>query len=182
MGVALSLSIAVNALQVFEIRSAYASLRRAGTVRPEREIVGTHAAPLEVHDLLGRSLTLPPGEPGRTTVIYVFSPRCGWCKRNLANMKALLKGAGPRYNFLPISVDGAGLQQYWTEAGLSGDVYADPSPGTRDAYGLAGTPQTIVIGSDGVVAKDWKGAYTGGLQAEVSSWLDVQLPGLTTVK
>jgi hypothetical protein len=94
-------------------------------------------------------------------------------------MKALMKAAGSRYDFFPISLTEAGLQQYWSGVGLVGTVYATPSPYTKDAYGLGATPQTIVVGSDGLVAKNWKGACTGRLLTEVSALLDVQLPGVS---
>jgi hypothetical protein len=178
LGVALCLSVTVNVLQVVEIRSVNSSLRRARAGHREREIVGTRARSLSVHDLAGRPITLPVAAPGKMTVVYVFSPRCGWCRRNLANLRALIGASGSKYDFLPISLNEAGLQKYWSEAGLAGPVYANPSRDTQDAYGLGATPQTIVVGSDGRVARNWKGAYTGRLLTEVSELLDVQLPGL----
>jgi peroxiredoxin len=188
----LLLSIAVNAVQVVEVRSltgpletcvaalGSGSANRVASVRSRAPtIVGSRAPALEVKDLAGKPVTLDVARPGKTAVLYLFSPGCGWCRRNLPNMRALMTAAGRRFSFVPISLDAEGVSAYWARIGAHGVVYTEPSPATRSAYGFTGTPQTIVIGPDGKIIKDWSGAYTGQLSSEVSSALGVRLPGLS---
>jgi hypothetical protein len=93
-------------------------------------------------------------------------------------MNALIRAAGPKYDFVPISLTESGVPEFWSKAGAATAVYVTPFPETRQAFGLGATPQTIVLGSDGVILKNWRGAYTGSLLHEVDSVLSVQLPGL----
>jgi hypothetical protein len=93
-------------------------------------------------------------------------------------MRALMAAAGKRFDFVPISLGAAGVSAYWAGIGARGAVYTAPSTATRSAYGLGGTPQTIVIGPDGKIVNNWSGAYTGDALAQVSSTLGVKLPGL----
>ncbi len=179
----LGLSVAGNVLQVLEIRSFQEPLRRCAALSRAgfdegKLAVGTRAPSFKVHDLSGRPITLPIARPGKLGVAYVFTPQCVWCRRNLPNMKALMGAAGPKYDFLSVSLTDIGVQEFLSGAGLRGPAYVVPSFEAQKAYGLGGTPQTIVVRSDGVIVKNWKGAYTGRLLQEVSSTLDVQLPGL----
>jgi len=179
----LALSVTINALQVLKIRSMQEPLQRCadmvfGRTAPPQSNVGVPAPPLKLHDLAGKAVELSASRPGKMTVLYLFSPQCGWCRRNGPNMKALAKGAGGRYDFVPISLTPDGVTEYVAELGIAGTVYTDPTPETRNAYGLGSTPQTIVVDSNGRIAKNWPGAYTGKLLLEVSSALDVKLPGL----
>jgi hypothetical protein len=131
-----------------------------------------------MQNLAGKPVTLDVGKSAKTTVLYVFSPHCVWCKRNLPNMRALMAAAGKRFDFVPISLDADGVSAYWAGIGARGAVYTEPSTASRSAYGFGGTPQTIVIGPDGKIVSDWSGAYTGPVLSEVSSTLGVKLPGL----
>lgn len=86
--------------------------------------------------------------------------------------------AGPKYDFLAVSLTDIGVEEFLSGAGSRGSAYVLPSFEAHNAYGLGATPQTIVVRPDGVIVKNWKGAYTGRLLEEVSSTLGVQLPGL----
>ena len=61
---------------------------------------------------------------------------------------------------------------------LSFPVYSALSPETIKALGLGGTPQTIVVSTDGKVIKNWMGAYTETIQPEVETFFGVRLPGV----
>lgn len=179
----LLMSVTANVLQVLKIRSMQEPLHRCAEMVFHRGAmphsnVGAPAAALKVHDLAGKPVELNVARSGKFTVLYVFSPQCGWCRRNSPNMKALMQGAGPRYDFVPISLTSDGVAEYMAKLGVSGAVYVDPAVETRNAYGFGSTPQTIIVGSDGKIAKDWPGAYQGTLLADVSSTLGVHLPGV----
>lgn len=141
-------------------------------------LVGMLAPPLKMHDLVSKPVEVSAGRSGKMTVLYVFSPECGWCKRNAANMRALVKGAGPKYDVVPISLISDGVGAYVSALGVTGAVYADPTAETRIAYGMGSTPQTIVVGTEGKIVKNWPGAYIGGQLDEISAVLGVPLPGV----
>ncbi|HSE16180.1 MAG TPA: TlpA disulfide reductase family protein [Pyrinomonadaceae bacterium] len=113
------------------------------------------------------------------TVLYVFTPPCGWCTRNLPAAKALAENVKGRYRVLGLSLSSEGLQKYLSDSGLSFPVYADISVSTRTAYHLGGTPDTIVVSSDGKVMKHWQGAYVGATKKEVESYFNVTLPSIS---
>ena len=140
--------------------------------------MGEAASALEVHDLAGKQVSVSAIHPGKLTVLYSFSPHCVWCKRNARNMQAIMQAAGRQFEFVPISLDAAGSAEFLAGLGFHGSAYTDPSEATRRAYGLGSTPETIVVGPDGKIVKDWKGAYKGGVASEVSSTLGVRLPGV----
>ena len=110
------------------------------------------------------------------TVLYVFTPPCGWCTRNLPAAKALAESVKGRYRVLGLSLSSDGLQKYLSDSGLSFPVYADISMSTRSAYHLGGTPDTIVVSSDGTVMKHWQGAYVGSTKKAMESYFNVTLP------
>jgi peroxiredoxin len=181
----LLLSLAVNVSQVFKIRSMQAPLDRCiawlrnGTSTEARAIeVGAQAPPLGAHSLSGEAVSIDVARPGKATVLYVFSPSCMWCKRNTENMRALAAAAGHGFDFVPISLAAAGVQEYLSRNGVKCPAYVDPSNASRKAYGFGGTPETLVIGKDGKVLKKWEGAYSPKVASEVASVLGVKLPGL----
>ena len=110
------------------------------------------------------------------TVLYVFTPPCGWCTRNLPAAKALAENIKGRYRVLGLSLSSDGLQKYVSDSGLQFPIYADISISTRSAYRLGGTPDTLVVSSDGKVMKHWQGAYVGSTKNEVEAYFNVTLP------
>lgn len=126
----------------------------------------------------GDETTIDVRRPGELTVIYWFSPTCGWCKRNSANMRALANASGKVFDFVPLSATAEGVAQSFHDNGVQVLAYAEPAEASLAAYGLSGTLQTIVVGADGKVAYSWIGAYREPLASEISSVLGVHLPGL----
>ena len=191
LSVLLLLSVVINVALVGQVRSLAGPLNSClavlrfgpGNDGPSKTAasaprVGAAVPPLKAHDLGGHEVTLDVARPGKNTVLYVFSPHCVWCKRNAPNMRALTEAAGKRFDFVPISLDAAGVTEFLSSAGIHSASYADPSQSTRTAYGMGATPETIVVGPDGRIIKDWKGAYRAEVASEVSSVLGVRLPGL----
>jgi peroxiredoxin len=115
---------------------------------------------------------------GEKTVLYVFTPTCPWCKRNVPNIKRLVEAKGSEYRFLGISLDEKDLSSYVAQYELAFPVYANLSRQTREAYRLGGVPQTLVISEHGTVMQNWSGAYANDQQGEVEKFFGVTLPGL----
>ena len=110
------------------------------------------------------------------TLLYVFTPPCAWCTRNLPAVKTLAENLKGRYRVLGLSLSADGLQKYVTDSGLEFPVYGDVSADTRSAYHLGGTPDTILVSTDGRVMKHCPGAYVGSTKADIESYFNAHLP------
>lgn len=117
-------------------------------------------------------------DDGRWSVLYVMSPTCAWCARNLSNIRELASAAGAKFRFVGVSTTAAKLDEYLKSTSVPFPVLAVDASRIPDGLSLTATPQTIVIGPDGRVGKVWMGALQGSAQAEVESFFKVRLPGL----
>ena len=168
----LMLSLTINVFQ------AYTSAQRPSPELPQIAIGD------QIPEVLGTS---PDGAPVsirfvdslRPTVIYVLSPNCIWCQRNLANIQHLSSEKGAEYRFVGLSLTEDGWDQHVRDANYSGiEVYvADRA--SVDELRLGITPQTLVLDRDGTVVRNWLGAFSDDTGADVASYFGVDLPGLT---
>lgn len=111
------------------------------------------------------------------SVLYALSPTCRWCERNHDNIIALATAASSRYRFVGISDDNNGLlEQYLHDYPLPFDVFVANFSGIK---GLDGTPQTVVIGPDGVVTHAFAGVLMGHMLSYAEYVFDARLPGVT---
>ena len=94
-------------------------------------------------------------------------------------MKTLANNLKGTYRFATISLSEDKLQEYIAEQDFQFPVYAGRTPKTVMAYKLGGTPQTMVLSSDGRVQKNWMGAYAGETKSEIESYFNIQLPDIT---
>jgi len=111
------------------------------------------------------------------TVLYVFTPDCDWCERNLPNIKSLDEQLKNRYRLIGVSLDGKQLDQYIRRNEINFAVYHSPSDTTRLSYDFVATPTTLII-SEGRVVRIWKGAYGAERRAEVEEFFEIKLPGV----
>lgn len=140
--------------------------------------VGTAVPPIPAKRFSGQAEVISYQGTSLPTVLYIFTPPCSWCARNMDNLKTLLDKESSEYRFIALSLSDEGLAQYVTKNGLNLPVYAGLSTETRKAYKLGGTPQTIVISPEGKVLEDWVGAYVGDQKSQVEAFFHVSLPGL----
>ncbi|MGB6133006.1 MAG: TlpA disulfide reductase family protein [Acidobacteriaceae bacterium] len=115
------------------------------------------------------------------TVIYVFSPLCPWCKRNEANVRALVAGARSRYRIVGLSTIATNLKQYIADGRAPFPVYVMKSPDQMRQLGVIGTPETLVIGSGARVEKVWSGAYLEPAKEQIEEYFHLTLPGISNV-
>jgi peroxiredoxin len=140
---------------------------------------GTLAPSFEAVDLRGQAQLITYDKQGsRSTVLYVFTPPCPWCARNMDNIEALADKAGTQYRFVALSLSAEGLADYVSTNEFKLAVYSGLSPETVKTYKLGSTPQTIVISPEGKVLQNWIGAYTGDQKSQVEAFFHVTLPGL----
>jgi peroxiredoxin len=126
----------------------------------------------------GRTDTVRYDGVDRPTVLYVFSPSCVWCERNLPNVKALVQQRGKAYRFVGLSLSAEGLAEHARAQGLPFPIYSNLSAETIRQYGLGVTPQTIVVSPEGRVLQTWRGAYGGPTLKAVERYFEATLPGL----
>jgi len=176
----LALLLASLALNVY-LGWYAASLKNASRVQPgSSELVpGTVVQPITVSDLNGKQERLFFNDVGKPTVLYVMSPTCKWCERNMQNIKMLSGPRGEAFRFIGLSLSGENLKEYVDSNHFTFPIYKDPSAGSVRALRLVNTPQTIVISPEGRVLKNWVGAYGEQLRPEVEAFFGVKLPGLT---
>lgn len=111
----------------------------------------------------------------RPTVIYMFSPTCSWCEKNLQNIQLLSAQAGKHYRFIGISTSSRDLRQYLAKNPLVFPVYAISSGADLKTIDFRGTPQTIVLSPYGVVEHNWQGAYIGWTAQAIQQYFSVNL-------
>jgi peroxiredoxin len=168
-------SLALNVVQARRVQQCL--LGEAAPERTARLAIGSTVPALIGAALDGRDVELTLGG-GAATVLYIFTPTCSWCTRNIDNVRALALAATDRQQrFIGISLSTAGLQEYVREHGFEFQILA-LSPASRGALKLGGTPQMLVVGSDGHLLKNWSGAPQGALQAEIEAFFGIRLPGL----
>lgn len=140
--------------------------------------LGESVPPIEGKDLEGRPAMITYDGGDRPTILYVFSPQCGWCERNSQNINSLAKQLGDRYRLIGLSLSSKDLKEYAGAHGIEFPVYTDLPFSVTSVYKLSGTPETIIISPEGRVVQAWPGAYTGQFQREVENFFNVSLPGL----
>jgi hypothetical protein len=121
----------------------------------------------------GRSVRIQPAQHGQATLLYVFTPQCGWCSRNQESLAALAAGTRSSHRLVALSLTADGGRD-----GLPPDfeVYVNPSPEAVVLYDLTATPTTLVVSPEGRILRTWRGAYVGGLKAEIEKFFSVNLP------
>lgn len=147
--------------------------------RPVELMKGAIVQPITVSDLYGKQQSISFTDGGKPTVLYVLSPTCKWCERNMQNVKALTDLGGGNFRFIGLSLGEESLDEYVAANHFTFPIYKNPTPETIRALGLESTPQTIIISPDGRVLRSWVGAYGESLRPEVEAYFGIKLPGLT---
>jgi thioredoxin-related protein len=171
----LGFSLALNVFLGWKIQSLNSYIQSKS--RHSKILAGTTVSEITALGLDGESKLIAWNVAEQPTVLYVFSPTCVWCDRNLNNVKALKNGIGQSHRFIGISLSDSGLSEYLRSHQLDFPVYKQPSKEAIKQLDLGGTPQTIVISSQGKVLKNWVGAY-GSTKPEIETYFGVQLPGV----
>jgi peroxiredoxin len=167
----LGLSITVNVLLASRL------LRAQQPTAPKLN-VGAMAQPFVGQSVDGNVVRVDY-QSAMPTILYYFSPSCGWCERNWANVRALTQQTRGRFRFVGISTTAVSAE-FLRERHLDFEVAANLSPAVASSYGLGGTPQTILVSADAQVLQNWVGAYVGTQARDVESYFGLRLPGLVS--
>jgi hypothetical protein len=162
------------ARKINALRQVEANLKAVGNLQP-----GETVSALEAKTLDGQSVSFPYGASELPIVIYVLSPACKWCEKNQRSVEMLANSTSNKYRFVALSLTSNNLKQYLEEKNVSFPVYTELPLTTYSTYKLGnGTPQTIVVSSEGKVLKNWQGAYSDDLKREVEEYFNIELPGI----
>ncbi len=144
--------------------------------------VGAIVPPLHGFDIKGKKLTSEYGHDPRKTLLFVLSPDCGVCTRNWPNWQAMIKALDEEsYRLVFANLTGELTADYIALYGFAKfPVFAELDPQSKIDYTLRFTPQTVLIASDGTVAKVWTGMLNldDERRSEIEQTLDVKLPAL----
>lgn len=173
----LVISVALNVMLAVKIRRVTA-VQNAARTQHELEI-GVTVPPISAQRFGGTRETITYADNDRPTVLYIFTPQCKWCARNVDNLRTLIDQRGKDYRFIGISLSQEGLEEYLSIQTLPFPVYIDIPKESGDAYKMGGTPQTVVVSSQGQVLQNWVGAYVGDQKSQVEAYFKVTLPGVS---
>jgi peroxiredoxin len=177
LSILLVCSVALNLLFIKQVDRYRKTI---ALIKQERQLLeGELVPPIYAKKLDGQNEVLDYSEGSFPTILYVFSPNCGWCDRNLDNISSLAKKINSNHRIIGLSLSNNRLKEYLASNQFTFPVYTDISADTLRSYKLGGTPQTLVISSKGNVIKCWTGAYVGSLQNEIERYFDVNLPGVS---
>ncbi len=169
-------SLGINLLLVRRVGSLK---NHVMTIRSESRLNAGDKVPLiTAKDPQGRVVVFDYRVNKLPTVVFVITPTCKWCTKNIMNMRTLVAKASDRFQFVGFSLSSNKLYEYVTQNKLDFPMYTDLPLISASEYKLGGTPQTIVVSSGGEVLKVWTGAFAEEMQKEVEEYFGVSLPGL----
>src|SRR5258708_28757837 len=145
-------SVSLNVLLAYRLRSL-GQVQAAKIADPLLK-VGSTVPPIAAVGLDGKEEVISSQDTDKDTVLYIFTPPCSWCARNLDNFKTLIDKESGQYRIIRLSLSKEGLVQYAAKNGLDLPIYSGLSMATRLAYRLSGTPETIVVSHEGRVLHD----------------------------
>jgi peroxiredoxin len=116
---------------------------------------------------------------GKSTVLYIFTPTCIWCKKNAKNILFLNQTRRREYEFLGLSLTDSGLSDYLKKSvHIENNYYIEEGPKSLFSMSIGETPTTIVVSNQGVIEQMWRGAYIGTTKKSVESVFHLNLPGI----
>lgn len=170
----LGCSLALNVYLGVSLRG-----KRSGPAPAKPLPAGTQLKSLQGTTLDGAPFTLAPGRDSRDLALYIFSTACGWCEKNLNNIRTLASRVSNKYRIVGVSTGPAdGLQAYARAKGLNFEIVLGVSKEQQIEYQMSGTPHIMVLSRDAKLKKVLSGALTGALKEDAERFFGLSLPGL----
>ncbi len=94
----------------------------------------------------------------------------------MPNWQALISAKGQSFRFIAVSLSAPDLKHYLEANKLALPAVLPFFEKNPILSGVTATPQTIVVGPDGVVRRAWLGAYTPEIKHEVETFFGMSLP------
>lgn len=129
--------------------------------RPEALFTSNEAVPpLAVVSDNGNNAVLTLSGTGQKTLLYVTAPKCAWCQVNLASIRGVMKAVRPTMRTVVLSIGDMPDVDTIANYGDTAEVYAiSQSEWVLRAYGIPGTPTTVLLDEAGRPVARWIGAY-----------------------
>lgn len=172
----LIISLTVNLFLWWQYQKQRAALISRSNIRQAKS--GEVIQSISGSNLAGNNEIITFSESDKPTVLYIFTPSCSWCNKNLESINTLIKLRGSSYRFIGLSLSKEDLQAYVSKNNISFPVYVDLSQENIQTLGLGYTPQTIIINPDGKLIKNWVGAYGDTIKSELETYFNIRLPGI----
>ena len=109
------------------------------------------APEIKLSDLQGKQRNLAAFR-GRTTLVLIWNPRCGFCQRMLDDLKTL--DASPPPGAPKILVVSAGTLEANKAMELRSTVVLDQEFDAGSAFGTNGTPTAVLVDERGKIASE----------------------------
>jgi hypothetical protein len=174
----LAVSLSFNAYQGW-LLSGPGRAEMAQGPRPDI-IVGSILSPIAAETVDKKEVLIEWTSTTKPTILYIFSPDCTWCTRNLENIKHLAAAVQGDYRVIWLSLSRSNLESYSKKHSFMLPVYVNPRYTGKPAVEFRATPQTLIIGNGGKVLEVWQGAYNAAIKKQIESKLTITLPGLST--
>lgn len=174
----LTLSLTCNVAQGWYLRNLRSAM--AMSRPPLEKKTGQMVTPLNAASFSGNLSTIQLS--GQRTILYIFDPNCHWCALNLSSIKSLSSSTSGHYRVIGISRTSTGLADYLQENKLPFPVFVDTQRTDYAQLDFVGTPQTVLISSDGKVEHNWPGAYMGETKKAVESYFKAKLPDISVTQ
>jgi hypothetical protein len=137
---------------------------------------GTTLASLHLLSADGSKAELQFGSNELPTVVYVMSPTCKWCERNLQMIDALVTQVHGRYRVIGISNTTKGLQDYIHKISPPFPIYYPDPNYTNAAITTDITPRTLLFSPSGSFIQGWNRAYLNQTKSDIAMFFKISLP------
>jgi hypothetical protein len=114
----------------------------------------------------------------KPTILYILRPDCVWCVRNTANINVLARAVESSHDFFGVSLSSANLSAHVLASGYTFPILEQLPVAAAIAMKLGGTPQTLLVSSEGKIIRSWAGAFAGPTADEIENYFGVRLPGI----
>jgi len=146
--------------------------------RPTGITTGVELLTIPVLDKTGAKSLVTLHGNSMSTILYVMSPTCIWCARNLNNIRTLAEHRSTAYRFIGLSTTSDKLTEYLQSTKLPFDVTTIDQSKLPKNIRFDSTPEMILVSSTGRVSKVWTGALEGDRKAQAEAFFHLKLPGL----
>ena len=144
----------------------------------QRLRVGQKAPTLSAEDLDGHRIVIDWKK--RPTLVYIFREGCSWCARNMSNIEALSATPNLPYRVVGVSLSDEKLHAYVADNSIAFPVYKNARTTDGQPFTADGTPETLLVSSEGMITERWLGAYGGDTKNDIEQKLTVTLPGVAS--
>jgi hypothetical protein len=180
--IALALSVALNVGLAWRLHRSRDELKQVRAAQTDRHTlkVGAHLTTLYAKGVDGRASAIRlDSNDSKGTILYLFSPDCHFCSKNLQKSHALYLAIHDKYRFVAISLKDQDVPKYVRDNHVKYDVTYGLSADSEKQLNIAATPTTVVVSPAGAVLAIWHGAYDGKTKDDVEKYFDLVLPEKT---